>query len=536
MIEPGVFGQYQAANTRIMPPALYRAMLLQGAMLGATVYQFEPFWDLFDYDNSQCWREHIYPTLMEIIRNKMIPAREQVREKMKVAYQYRAAQDINEFHENLRDVDWIHDEGLLARAAYGLWERFLEHELVPKKSRYFFIPLLSPQAPKRIVQQFERVIYPGERGSADAYEALLNEHYPETDTGTAFVAEINGHTYVMHTHANLYERQTYKIRVPRAVRGLEAAWTGGGLRLRWVHDEIYERYEIHRRLEEAGEFEVIDSTIQPEYVDIHAERGLAYVYAVTAQTKGRETLEGAVNYLDFLVFGHARSRIVEHARVGADGLCDTVKVAPPKDTRPAEQTVFPTFDGVDEARMPAAREIVARIEEFRAAYNAGDWKRLHALYSRRYQDPNGYGHEYAGRAWKWWFFRNNSFCFLRQIRRWEMDGCAGQGPVRVRMFALCRALRRDDQPFGSGYDGTLRIPRTADEEVVFSWRREEDGVWRIVATDPALPNFQEMLWNSRGADDLRVKLSPGKDGEPEYHETASLKNTIPVEENWLPSQ
>ena len=67
MIEPGLFGQTEPNNTRIMPPDLYRAMILLAAQLGATVYPFEPFWDLFDYDNARCWREHIYPTLMEVI-------------------------------------------------------------------------------------------------------------------------------------------------------------------------------------------------------------------------------------------------------------------------------------------------------------------------------------------------------------------------------------------------------------------------------------------------------------------------------------
>ncbi|HNT88222.1 MAG TPA: glycoside hydrolase family 98 domain-containing protein, partial [Candidatus Hydrogenedentes bacterium] len=172
MIAPGVFGQFQPDNTRIMPPPLYRAMILQGALLGATVYQFEPFWDLFDYDNARCWRDVIAPTLAEVIRERLIPTRDQVVERMQVAYQYKLARDINEFHENLRDVDFTHDEGFLARAAYGVWERFLEHELIPNKRRYFFIPLLPPRAPRAVLARFAHVTQPGECDSEAEYTTL----------------------------------------------------------------------------------------------------------------------------------------------------------------------------------------------------------------------------------------------------------------------------------------------------------------------------------------------------------------------------
>lgn len=533
MIRPGVFGQYQADNTRNMPPPLYRAMILQGALLGATVYQFEPFWDLFDYDNAQCWREVIYPTLMEVIRGGLISTKAQVMEKMRAAYHYKTARDINEFHENLRDVDWIHDEGLLARAAYGLWDRFMEHELIPNKSRYFFIPLLPPATPEDVLGRFAHVIRPGECDAEADYEALLNRFYPETDTGTAWTARINGHAYVMQSHENLYERQTYRLDLPRSVRGLLAEWTDAGLALSWPHDPGAARYVVCRA--DGGGIESarpIAESAAAEFVDKTARRGAAYAYAVRAETSAKERVEGAVNYLDYLVFSESMSRVAEYIAVNADGTFQTAACGAADDPRPASQVVYPTFDGAEGPHRAIAEEIVAAIDGFKAAYDAGDWKRLAALYAEDYADPNGYHKEYADRAWKWWLFRNNSFCFQRQIRCWDFSDWAGSGVVRVHMFALCRALRRDDQPFGSGYDGTLRIPRTPTEEVWFTWKRE-DGAWRIAATDPALPNFQEMLWNSRGSDNTRVKLSPGKDGDPEYLPEGKT-NLIPIEQDWLP--
>lgn len=530
MISPGLFGQFQADNTRNMPAAMYRAMILQGALLGATVYQFEPFWDLFDYDNAACWREVIAPTLLEVVRDGLISSREQCLEKTPVAYQYKEARDINEFHENLRDVDWIHDEGLLARAAYGLWDKFMEHELIPNKSRYFFLPLLPPATPPEALARFAQVIQPGECASEAEYGALLDRHHPPQDTGTAWVAGINGHTYVMQSHENLYERQTYRVSLPRRVRGITGALTGGGLRLEWPPVEAAAAYHVMR-----VEGETLGLLGKSAETSIYLPRPEGEsVFTVLAETSARETVTGTVNYLDYLVFSETVSLPAERVCVDANGAVRTEPWPEPEDTRPASQVVYPTFEGAEE-HLGEAAELAERIDAFKQTYEAADWRGMLAFYAEDYGDSNGYHREYAGRAWKWWFFRNNTFCFLRQIRWWDFSRFAEDGTVRVRLFALCRTLRRDDTPFGSQYDGTLRIPRTADEEVTFTWRRDGAGAWVITHTDPALPNFEEMLWNSRGADKTRLKLVPGKDGDPECLPEGQT-NLLPMETNWLPPE
>jgi hypothetical protein len=535
MITPGVFGQYQASNTRIMPPPLYRAMILQGAMLGATVYQFEPFWDLFDYDNSACWREVIVPTLREVVQRKLIPTRAQLLDQVKVAYQYKTADSINAYHDILRDVDWIHDEGHLARAAYGVWQRYLQHELIPNKSRCFFLPLLPPSTPAAALAGYDKVIQTGECDSEAAYEALLHAHYPARDTGTAFTASVNGHTYVMQTHENLYERQDYRVSLPRRVRGLVATWRDAGLQLAWDADPGATAYHVCRCEEALSDpMPVLGTSATADFLDTTARQGVRYVYTVLAATTSREVISGHVNYLDYLVFSESVSTEAEFALVWDNGRTETRPVPEPVDTRPASQTVYPTFEGAAGAHRAVAESIVARIDAFKAAYDAADWRGVAALYAADYSDSNGYHREYAVRAWRWWFFRCNSFCYLRQIRHWDFSGFADTGLVRVRLFSLARAGRRDDAPFASGYDGSVRIPRTADEEVVFTWRQDQDGAWRIVHTDPGFPNFGEMLWCSRGTDNTRVKLTPGKDGEPEYFDDPAKTNLIPHEDDWMP--
>jgi len=517
MIEPGLFGQRAPDDPRPMPRELYRAMILQGALLGATVYQFEPFWDLFDYDNSRNWRKVIYPTLMEVINDKLIPTREQVMAKTKVAYRYTTAKDINAFHDIMRDVDWISDEGLLAQAAYGLWERYLEHELIPNKGRHYFIPLLPPKTPDEVLDHFERVIAPGACDTVEAYEALLAEHYPEPDgEGTACIMSINDHVYVMQTHENLYERQTYRIELPRVPRGLMATRTADGIGLSWDADPDASLYHVYRIEREAPSethrpLFLLGSTPDTNWLDADVQPDQVYAYAIAATTTKREMVEGAVNYLDYLVFSQQVSPVSALVTVAVDGTTTPPPSEPIEDPRPASQIVYPTFKGADGPNRLVAQDIVARIDQFKAAYEARDWRCLAELYSVRYQDPNGFHLEYVGRAWKWWLWRNNRTCLLRQIRHWDFSGYESAGAVQVRLFILCRAMRRDDQPFGYGYHGTCRIPRHADEEVTFTWVRETDQAWRIIATDPALPNFEEILWLHRGEDQVAQKLQPGRD-------------------------
>jgi len=559
MIEPGVFGQSEPNNTRIMPPPLYRAMILQGAMMGATVFDFEPFWDLFDYDNSRCFREVIAPTLIEVIQRKLIPTKEQVMAKAKVAYQYELCKDINQFYDILKDVDYYHAEGYLARAAYGVYERFMEHEYIPNKDRNYFIPLLPPSTSKTVLDKFEKVIKQGECSSEEAYEALLRKYHTKRDgAGTASIMSMNGYTYVNQSHENLYELQTYSIDLPKPVRGITATRTDKGIELSWPADSGATTYHIHRaegecivrpvsadpyiwaapkeELEDPEMFNVMSvyedpakanakaappkaNDVLPEigqskkaaFVDTTAKKNTTYTYTVTATTKTKERRDGTVNYLDYFVFSQSQSLAAEEITVPAKGEVVTRAIVEPEDPRPASQVWHPILTGAEGPHKRIALEIVQRLDEFKSAYDEANWRRITDLYSARYQDPNGFHREYVGRAWKWWFFRSNSFCYLRQIRQWFFDDYAETGEVRVHMFSLCRALRKDDRPFGSGYGGTIRIPRNKHEDVTFTWAKDTDGVWRIIHTDPALPCFEEMLWNSRGGDNKTAKLRPGID-------------------------
>ncbi|MBK7494477.1 MAG: hypothetical protein IPI28_03335 [Candidatus Omnitrophica bacterium] len=194
MLEPGLFGQ-DPDNTRRMPP-VYRAMILEGIKMGATVFQFEPFWDLFDYDNSICWREVICPTLRQAIQESG-SSREEVLGKIRVVYHLAPAGNINEFQENLRDVDWIADEGLLARAAYGLREKFLEHDnSSPTRGKTITSPASSPD-PRGSPRLISRWSSPRGVKDESGYADLLDRHYHGDGEGSACIMSVR-RVYLCH--------------------------------------------------------------------------------------------------------------------------------------------------------------------------------------------------------------------------------------------------------------------------------------------------------------------------------------------------
>ena len=83
--------------------------------------------------------------MREVIHRGLISSKKDLLDKTKLAYQVTESKSIADFHQISRDVDWMADEGLLARAAYGVYARGIEHELIPNKNQAFFIPIFTDQ-------------------------------------------------------------------------------------------------------------------------------------------------------------------------------------------------------------------------------------------------------------------------------------------------------------------------------------------------------------------------------------------------------
>lgn len=515
-ISPGVFGEYPGPEGTLgMPDEFYRAMFLSGVMTGATVYANEPFWDNWNEIRSARWHDVVYPLMRRVIDEQLIPTQEQVLEKIKVAYQTEEARSITEFHGMLRDIDFEADKGYLARAAYGCQIRGLQHELIPNVSKYYFIPILPVGTRSDVLSRFDAVLKPGQFKSEEEYRTFLDSFYKSADgEGTAYILSIGNATYVLQTRENLYEEQTYSIKVPVAVRSLWAKKSEGAIQLTWLPVPKATSYRVWQRTERPQrEFmwkPIRDNVTAPS---IQLENQAQGEFAVTAFTTELEPVNGTVNYPDALIFSNRESRIVESARVTGGSTEGTAKPLPVlADTRPKSQDWWHVWKGVPSGKKEIAQDVLSAMERFKFAYENGDVRTLMDFYARDYQDPNGHHKEYVGVAWKWWLRRLKDPWVEMQPKEWDLSLFESMRTVRLKVYARFRGVQRWDEPYE--FDAFPRTPRHTGAQVWWTWRKGDDGAWRIVATEPAFPNFGEMVWYARQPES-RMSLDEFRDGPVE---------------------
>jgi hypothetical protein len=507
-IRPGVFGVEPGMQTDEDRYArLYRAFIIEGALMGATVFSIEPPQDIWygETTDERHFDKVIYPTLRQIIEQRLIPSKAEVLAQAKVAYQLTECRTVHAFDSLLQDLDLEVAQGYLERAAYGVLFPHLMKEMIPDTGgRYYFIPLLPVGTPQSVSQHFAKIIQPGECTSTEAYRELLSRYHPPTEntsdsssTNRACVLKCGRAIAVLQDRENLFEKQPFAVDLPRWVRGLLARAEGGGIRLTWDADAAARAYRVWRRIPGATVYplwEPIRDEIKKNNCWLPAiENG---TFGVTARTSAKGRLEGSVNYGEYLLFTTDESPIVEQAVVTRAG-SRTEPVAFTDDSLPSSQEVWRIFDGVQSGHERAAAAVLEAFHDLIAAYETRDLDKLMSFYDPAYRDSNGYSLEYARRAWRWWYQRTVTPYVVTQLRRWDTSR-ADEGVISFSAWNRFRATIVWDEPFG--FHGRVRIPRHEDERVTWTWKRNQTGQWKVLQTAPALPNFGEMLWNSRGHD------------------------------------
>jgi len=506
-VEPGVFGP--AGANHGMPAALYRAMILNGAMTGATVYSFPVSDDLWNGKASAYWDEAVYPTLSELLDRGLIASKRFIREKLKVAYQLTSAQTSQEFHLNLRDIDGVYDAGRLIHGAYGMERPGQVPELILNTGRYYWIPILSAYAPEDTLTMFREVVRPGAMNSAAMWRDLLARHYEPDSESAAFVTQVGRGIFVMHTRENLYEEQGFAVReAPAPVRDIRAELQGNEVALAWPFRDGDVSYRVYKRELPDGRFVLLARDVDiPRYTDTGLEGYDAAAYTVTAVTNEKEPYRGTVNYGDYLALSVVESRIVEEVRVSVllrDGTSRPVAEA--EDPRPKTQAWWPGLEGLTEEEAAVAQPIAQRIEAWDAAFAREDLNGVLDLYATDYEDPQGWRFQYVRRAFQWFFERYDACKMHRQIRRWDFDTRAETGAVNVLLYCRFTGVAQTDAS-GRFADIPVHFPRTRDGEVWLAFS-DKEGPWRIVRSNPAVPNFKDILSFSAPRNN---GLSPGPD-------------------------
>jgi len=489
-IAPGVFGVHHDAP---MPPPFYRAMILSGVMAGATVYIVEPESALWFAEDPTPWRGTIRPTLEDATRSGIIPRREFVQRKAQVALQLVSADSSAQFHLNLRDLDAELDEGILLHGAYGLERPGLVHELIPNSGRHYWVPVLTPSAPDEVINRFARVVRAGSMMTAEDWTDLLDRVYQPDGAGTAFISRIGRGVFVMHTRENRYEQQTFRLpRLPAPVYGVKGERADGGILLSWPFREDDFAYRVYIQSTESTTFDLIaEVSDKRSWFDETGSPDETTVYAVTAFTDEGAPYEGTVNYGDYHVFSTVESRIVEAITFEPERDNATVsRIGDWTDDRPLAQEWWPGGDAVPSEHQSVANEITRRLVDWSRAFAEKDLGNAMDLYATDYVDPQGWRHQYARRAYQWFFERYDQCRLHTQVRSWDFTKIDA-GEVSLRIFAHGTGVAITDSA-DTKADVQVRFPRTEHQETELVFRNNE-GAWRIVRTDPALPNMRELL-------------------------------------------
>lgn len=489
-ISPGVFGTGQQPT---MLPGLYRAMIINGAMAGAAAYSFGCGSDLWFGGGHQYWDEAIFPTLTEIIQGGMIARKDFVAKKVRAVYQLAAARTPDEFHMNLRDIDGVLDRGFLIQGAYGMERPGQVPELILNSGRNYWIPLMSPYASAQALGAFPTIIRPGTLNSAQAWTELLGQIYQPDGEGTAFITRIGRGTFVMNSCENRYERQTFKLSaLPAPVAQIKVKREAGGILVTWPFREGDLSYKVYRRYLDRGPFTLIAGpTEERQYLDAGAEAGQTVAYSVTALTDDVAPYEGVVDYAECIVLSNVESRIAEEAILSPLLMDSEARPLEKPSPKTPDAPWWPLYAGVSETEMPAATAIVKRLEDWDRAFSLENLDDTMGLYAADYADVQGWQGQYVRRAYKWFFEHYNACAMHRQIRQWDFSNLAANGQVGVLLYCRFEGYALSD-PAGTQADQAAWFPRTANGEAWIHFA-ERNGVWQILRSDPAVPNFKDLL-------------------------------------------
>ena len=520
-LEPGLFGG--GGDPARMPAGLYRAMILNGAMTGASVYQFPWDPDLWFGANAAAWSGAILPTLEQLVEGAFIARRDFVAKRATVGLQLVPSATPLDFSVNLREIDGVSSTGLLVNGAYGMERPAQVPELIPNRGDRYWVPILPAHAAPGALSGFAEVVRSGQLADAGHWDEVLARRHPAETGSTAFVTRVGRGVFVMNTRENVVEPQGFSLPdLPAPVRGISARREGAGVTVAWPFRESDVSYNVWRRVPPETHFTMVARGLdQRQFTDAPPLNAESLAYSVTALTGEKEPLSGTVGYGESLVFSTVESRIAEEAQVTPvlaqaqstplPGYGDeAARIHPPlpplRDAQGGAAPWWPFYGGLDDRQRAVAQEVVARIEAMDTAFAAADLEGVMAVYAPAYEDAQGWDADYVRRAWQWFFEHLRGPRMHRQIRRWDFSGFESEGMVSVLLYCRFTGAPLSD-PAGRHAAGSVSIPCDETAEVWFTFM-QADGVWRILRTQPAVPNFRDLLSYSASPGDALV---PGPD-------------------------
>jgi hypothetical protein len=394
-----------------MPGELYSIMLLLGTTAGATAYSIEPPWDIWPGEHGRHrFTDWIVPTFSRLVSERLIPSRSEVKQSMPVAYHLSRCERPKDFHVVERDLDFDHGEGLLVRAAYGVYDRARDAEMIPNNPRVGWIPILPAKTPAAVLNTFEYVIRPGQLRDIDHAREALSRYFPDVDRGEAWSSLVGPLTVAVNSHENWPVPETVRLEIPAVPGNLRF----DGKLLIWDKREGDWLYYVWRLREG------IDTCLTPqgitanEYVvDEDANAGTEDRYSVSAKTTVTETISGTLHLHQFTMFNGRESR--RSPWIAQDG---TTVLRPrfaeqlPKHSNdiiemeeraaqcsPVEDLASPPVKA-DEPHEKTRRAVLDALVAWKRTLEAEDIDGLSRSYNPAYREPDGRTFESLSVAFK----------------------------------------------------------------------------------------------------------------------------------------
>ena len=217
------FGQYDDAGSsprsypwyfiRQYPTAMFGMDTLNDAVGGATVFSFEEgVMTLTNEEGETVWTPGFYnicyPIYQKMVAGGLIPTKEQVKEKVKVAFQYTdidadiVAADVTAGYEASLFVDLYGP----TRKSMNMYKSLsVSKKWLPTTGRYYIVPSLikyvdaSQVLPGTTVVTVENA---AELKNPQKKIAFFDTHYPAFYTGSATMYDMGGYTLLFNNHEN----------------------------------------------------------------------------------------------------------------------------------------------------------------------------------------------------------------------------------------------------------------------------------------------------------------------------------------------
>ncbi len=215
---------WEFASALSCPDIFYAQNVLCAIAGGATVYSFESSHAYAstdrngDYRLTPAWKHSIFPLLEAMLEHHLIPEREQVIARMKVAYQ--------DSGEEGTELDGTGEA--LYRPLYGSREPDqailagkLSSSLIPRTGRYFYLPVVPKLAPEKARARFRHVIRPRQFADARAQRTYFDKLFPAESSGDALVLHINDAWYVTNTNENRNVAEDFRFQPSAGGASLE---------------------------------------------------------------------------------------------------------------------------------------------------------------------------------------------------------------------------------------------------------------------------------------------------------------------------